>query len=349
MELVSQDFVIKPSVACQKTLAAYGLLMKTNEQGKAQILIEQSGLSSDTLSITHPINNPIKLTFWLTLQNPYFPNITRLARTEINEPADSTPIPAGTKTIYYFSNLDPQNKAILGLNTGQAFLSKWNMVRTYDQLALLTPTFSSTAESFKLLKRQANSPSLQQVYEVKKKPEQNLIFVDLRGLEPGWYIVQSMMNGATIESINYLNPELFTESVFGVIDIYLDKNLNFKETIKYALQFERRQSKWRYVIIDRNDLFNSSLSSPIEYNHTVGSPFPLTISFSKKTPNEIGISEKEQLSYYPADIYVLETDQELPSLEQTQAKLTLQLKSDKSRILPLLAKQSIEPKIFIHL
>lgn len=349
-ELESQDFVLKPSPTTLKQLENYGLLVKSNELGKIQILMEKAGLTRDNLSITRPISRPIKLTFWLTLQNSYFPNITRLERTEAGEPNNISPISLGSKSIYYFSNLDPVSRAIRGISSGQAFLSLWDRVRTYDRVPLRLPLFNTSAEKLTVLQPEASNPALKLVLEIEKKPEQNMVPVDLRALAPGWYTLQTLQNGLSTSSNAYLDPQLFSKDVFGIIDIYLDATLNFEQTLQYAIQFERRQSKWRYIVIDRSGLFDDTLPDPIEYKPKSGSSFPTGVKFKPlTTPTDLGISEQAQQAFYPADLYALEADQDLPSLEENQVTLTLQLKDAKSRVLPLLAKQSAESKIFIHL
>lgn len=346
-ELVSQDFVLKPSPATLKQLENYGLLVKSNELGKVQILLEKSGTTRDNLTITRSITRSVKLTFWLILQNPYFPNITRLERTEAGEPNDIPPISSGSKSIYYFSNLDPVSRAIQGISSGQAFLSRWDRVRTYDRIPLIAPLFNTSADKLAIFQPEANNPALQPVLEIEKKPEEKIIPIDLRGLTPGWYTVQATQSGVSTSTIGYLDPVLFKEDVFGVIDLYLDATLDFEKNLHYAIQFERRQSKWRYIVIDRNGLFDDSLTELIKYKATTGGAFPENVKFIPLS--DIGISEQAQQAYHPADLYALEADSELPSLEENQVTLDLQLKEAKTRTLPLLSKQSAEPKIFIHL
>lgn len=345
-ELFSRDFLIKPTQECQKKLTNYGLLLKSRELGRYDVLIEKSGVDRNSLAVTRPITTPIKLSFSLCIQNPFLKNITNFKRSESTEPDE---LALDGNTIYYFSNLEGQTNKILGIETGQALLSKWGFVRQYDQIRILRPTFSSTADELKLLSMLPSNPDLQPVYTMSKKPGQTLIQVDLRSLEPGRYLLQLLENGVSTQYYAYLDPNVLASSVFGIIDIYLDASVKPSETIQYALQFERRRSKWVYVVVDSNGLVDENVSNPITYTSNPASPFPSEVAFSRKLPSELGFTLEEISAYYPAKMLTYEADQELPLAEFNPAKLTLQMLDSKSRVLPLLSKQSIDSAIFIHL
>jgi hypothetical protein len=91
---IRRDLECMPSAACRQTLRDQRILLRHTTTG-FRLLVEArpAGTTPISFSPLIPVEEPLKLTFFLCLRNPYFVNFTNL---------DLTDAPAH---LYYFSNL----------------------------------------------------------------------------------------------------------------------------------------------------------------------------------------------------------------------------------------------------
>jgi hypothetical protein len=199
------------------------------------------GQSLTTGSPLNDLNSPLKLTFWIKINDPNFLNYTNI------------PFEFGDY-VYHFTNRSNDK-----IDDEHANLSSDEFVRETDRLplsgAILDYRFSEPMEDVTV--EVANELG-EIVFERKYRGEVSVCTINLAEEPAGKYTL--MIDGLEEFSF-YVSPE-GVRGVFGVIDIYIDPNdktafslfENGKPVVKkmFNIHFQSRAVRWKYICMDMN-------------------------------------------------------------------------------------------------
>lgn len=242
---VSEDLVINPTADCRRLLRDYGLLLRTTPKGFV-VLYEAYEDAAQKLHPRKPLEENVRLSFWLQPNNPYLINYSDL-------PLDS---PSGH--IYYGSNLNDNlqdSQLLLSADTGAEFLSPQDLLELKSQrfqYPMESPNFSAEIEIIDDFANIVIKETVVMVDGVANFP------VDLRKYGSGKFTLK--IDGIQKAQF-YANDELIGQNVFGLIDIFrhdsvpvayqfTDATQNHDvQTKAFVVKIANRQTFWKYFLV----------------------------------------------------------------------------------------------------
>jgi hypothetical protein len=185
------------------------------------------------------LTKPMRLTFWLRVNDPYFLNYSELPFEFSN-------------TIYYFSNRNEgkvdtgkKNLSTQGFVTGEDRIPIGGTAMRYEYASPLTAANVFVKDDFGDI-----------AFDITQEGENNFVNLNLSGEPAGRYHVY--VNNELMLTF-YLVPTSVGK-VLGVIDIIIDKEdksiYSFFDSMgdiirqNYTLRFKNRAIKWRYLLIE---------------------------------------------------------------------------------------------------
>lgn len=241
-------------------------------------------------------------TFSLKVENKAeFLNITNL-----DEPSPST-TKYRSGNLLYFSNdpasasIDPESPEVI---THQLLDSLRNKLFTYNFKVSGSPDkvllgMQNSDEEFVSIGKAIDGTPLPDKVEVARKDDGNYArSIDLRNHRPGKYtiIIRDETDSSTLQEEEvYLDDELATLDILGIVDIKYDQATNhlYGDTEEYTLQFVRKETVWKYFIVNKNQKVSVSIDDLIindTTNGTTGYSDPTVysgITFTKEGETEI--------------------------------------------------------------
>lgn len=187
----------------------------------------------------HDLDRPLRLTFWIRVNDPYFLNYSELPFEFSN-------------SIYYFSNrydgkeeTGKRNLSKRGIVTGDDRVAMGGAMMRYDYFGPMEDAKVEVRDDFGAV-----------AFSIEQEGEHNFVNLNLTGEDPGRYYVY--VNGEE-EFDFYLVPSSVGK-VLGVIDIIIDKKdtsiYSFFDSMgdlirqKYEIRFKNRAIKWKYLLIE---------------------------------------------------------------------------------------------------
>ena len=277
--LQSGDFQFVPEHATHRTLRNMGLKLKEVSGGfRLFAALDDTGkLQKD------PVAVPFKLVFFMRLTNPRFLNLTNL------------PFDLDGSKIYYFSNQASNKREVFGTGSDSLLLNQNDTTSSADQIKTSGKVYSYTHDG-------DDGPKIAELVwgdtdEVVASQELDPVDArynfqfKLEGLAAGRY--KLMLEGGELDRFYYAG-ELALASYFGVVELFSQVETNYKwftnaglvSAKTYRLAFKRRETLWRYKVINRNELELTNpgireTDTPWEFTHSgdhvfvSNSPMPL--------------------------------------------------------------------------
>ena len=299
------DLKFVPTDETKISLNNLRLILKEQEHGFVLLYDKDQSLKL----LNSEVNRPHKLSFVIRNENYRFLNISKLPFVKDDK-------------IYYFSNKSGKaDKDQLKLIHKSDFVEHTEENRiplrpwTFDY-EFSKPTSFLDFDIINPEGKKLKKPDLEEKFA---KAKHNYQHIDLRYMPSGRYTIQS--KGEKDFSF-YLMPS-WDDKIFGVVDIFFDdiqKDLVLfdKKEIKYqeyGIQFETRNTNWKYILIDQND---GTKADPIE--DVKVSLFDEQIKFTK--PEKIRLTTGKEA-------HVIESIDEIPSEEWTTSQVKLEMKIKK--------------------
>lgn len=252
------------------------------------------------------LEKPIKLTFWMKINDQHFLNYTDI------------PYEFGN-FVYHFTNKDTDK-----MDDEHANLSSDQYVKEIDRLplagAVLDYRFEDPMEDVEV---QVVNELGEVVFERQYKGEINVCTLNLSQEPAGKYTL--LLDGIDEFSF-YLAPE-GAKGVFGVIDIYIDPTDNGAFSLfddegnpvkrkEFNIHFKARAVKWKYIFMETNPA-NPQHSNYEVYDNNKGNNF----SSAEETVIENG-----------ASAFIVNTQEAIPFREAQEEKFKLRTLRGKSGI-----------------
>lgn len=185
------------------------------------------------------LTKPMRLTFWIKVNDPYFLNYSELPFEFSNH-------------LYYFSNREAGK-----LDTSKRTLSQNAIVTGEDRVPMGGPIVRyDYARPLIDAEIEARDDFGQVAFELKQQGENSFVNVNLNGEYPGkfhLYINQELV-------FSYYMVPTSVGKVLGVVDIFIDKNdqsiYSFFDGIgdlirqRYEVRFKNRSIKWKYLVVE---------------------------------------------------------------------------------------------------
>jgi hypothetical protein len=290
----SADFIFEPSEYCRKLLKNYHLKFNPRPHGFA--VFGDAEESGGTVTLTRGLQDDLKFTFLLKLNNPYFLNLTDI------------PVKTKPHTIYYFNNLtdhqNPPGSDLLLIDKDEIPKTSSNQSQMIMSPEIYNYTHSGTdASKTGTLTFVDDGISIDKTL-ANDNDKFNFQF-DLSRFNPG-RCEFSVGNGA--EKF-YAANEIYRQNVFGIIEIFaksaVPDNYQFVQSPnivnrkEYVIHFKNRHTIWRYLIYDK---LTGSLANPqihmagVDFHreHTPATAYPEDYALYKFTSGEVGSSDTEK-------------------------------------------------------
>ncbi|KOH45702.1 hypothetical protein [Sunxiuqinia dokdonensis] len=286
--LQSSDFQFIPEKATQRTLRNMGLKLKELAGGfRLFSAVDETGkLQRD------PVSVPFKLVVFMRLNNPLFINFSDL------------PFDLGASKAYYFSNQANNKREVFGTGSDSLLLNQNEVTTAADQIKTSGKVYSYTHPGDAGIK----TAELVSVDTDETVASQELAPVDehynfqfiLEGLSAGRY--KLMLDGGELDRFYYAG-ELAVASYFGVVELFSHVDVGYKwftnaglvSSKTYCLAFKRRETLWRYKVINRNGLEMPNpgvreTDTPWEFTHSGDHVFVSNIPMPLKEAPITGIA-----------------------------------------------------------
>lgn len=245
--LQSGDFQFIPEQAAQRTLRNLGLKQKDVAGGfRLFAAVDETGILQKD-----PVSVPFKLVFFMRLTNPRFVNFSNL------------PFDLGASKVYYFSNQANNKREVFNTGSDSLLLNQNDTTTLADQIKTSGKVYSHTHDGNAGLKTaelvSVDTDEVLATQELAPVDEHYNFQFKLEGFSAGRY--KLMLDGGELDRFYYA-AELGLASYFGVIELFSQVDVDYKwftnaglvSTKTYRLAFKRRETLWRYKVINRNEL-----------------------------------------------------------------------------------------------
>ncbi len=264
--LQSGDFQFIPEQATRRILRNLGLKQKDVAVGfRLFAAVDETGkLQKDMVSV------PFKLVFLMHLNNPLFVNFSNL------------PFDPGASKVYYFSNQANNKREVFNTGSDSLLLNQNDTTSSADQIKTSGKVYSyihdgnagnKTAELVWM-----DTDEVVASQELAPVDEHYNFQFQLEGFSAGRY--KLMLDGGELDRFYYAG-ELALASYFGVVELFSQVDVGYKwftnaglvSSKTYRLAFKRRETLWRYKVINRNELelINPGVretDTPWEFTHS---------------------------------------------------------------------------------
>jgi hypothetical protein len=248
---LSKDLVFAPSVETAKWLSKYSLIFKATETG-----FDVWGETGEDGLLKKKISQNIRLTFFITVSNPYFDNFTDL------------PIDRGNGSLLYFNNLTVNQVDVFNLGKIELLLNQGNQAGLSDYVRLVTGPY--------YFAHTAAGPS--KIYRLVREEDDVLLGEETFYTDQGVFHYRNRMDeissgrlrleadGAVIDRF-YFQPDPAVKYALGVVEIFTEvpdalrfvTNAGEISVKEYAVAFLNRSTLWRYKVTNRTGV---SLPNP---------------------------------------------------------------------------------------
>lgn len=262
------------------------------------------------------IDKPVRLSFWLFLEDNYFYNYTKIPY-EVNAPM-----------IYYFSN-NPEDKSVV--DEKFLFLSKGRAITGEDRIAIQPTSFTYEFEDtiFDETLVQVIDSAGEVYFEETVEEFAMDVNINLYDAPAGKYSVKV---GEEIEKSFYVYPSDLRR-IFGVIDIVLDPNdpspyslYDSGKAIKqeYNMFFDSRAIYWKYLVVE-------------QAKNKIHSDFKITdagrVGRRGETPAKVNFTKAEEVELETGQLaMMLCSEQAIPMQEKQAEKFKLKTKRGKNKV-----------------
>lgn len=255
------------------------------------------------------IDKPVKLSFWLKINDQNYLNYTNL------------PYEFGDY-IYHFTNRDTDK-----IEDEFSNLSNDEFVQEMDRLALSGRMFDYRFEDpMDDVEVQVVNELGEVVFEQQLEGESSMCTVRLDDEDPGKYTL--LLDG--LDEFSFYLAGDGIKNMFGVIDIYIDKEDDgpfslFTEdgapVVKkdYNIHFKNRAVRWKYLFLETN------MANPQHIEHEIYN--------SGKHSKNVNFTKAESVELDDGSMAVMiETEAPLPFLEKQEERFKLRTLRGKSKI-----------------
>lgn len=348
---ISNDFRLQPTEACKELLRNQSLLFRTTE-GKATVICEKIGIDLDRKPL-RPISKPLKFSFYLILNNPYFQNFTDLYT------ANATEADKNRRGIYFLSNIKLDDGTIIDqdeISEGMVSLSQEGAVSELDLIEPKNQRFSVRVnpdedDIFKLERLEQKVGYIEEV-NIAIEGKNTSLNIDVAASPPGIY--KSILEGNdSMEKLNYLDSKLAGIGAFGVVEIYVDPFIDYNNPIKYLIEFKERVFDWRFIIVDENAEDHNTLSISF-FEKTESGDIP--IDLSEDVPiyeDEKELKDRIENTSNQQAIYFKKTELEKMRKEKGAEAFFLNITGDedfdKTILIQTPPLSIVQPRLFINL
>ena len=245
--LKSNDFSFIPEQTSYYTAARMGIKLKPAGSG-FHLFAE---VENDEKLAKNYTGSPVKMAFFMKLNNPFFVNFTDL------------PLQQDPEKIYYFSNQAVNKRKVFGLEKDFLLLNQNEYTSASDLIKTTKSNYNYVLDG-NTGSKTANLVALDNDQTVTSKESgpvdghYNFSF-QLSGLPAGRYRLE--IDGGEVDRFYYAH-ELSATKYYAVVELFSqvgadyayfgnDNKLNAKE---YCIAFKHRTTRWRYKVINRNGL-----------------------------------------------------------------------------------------------
>ena len=232
----------------------YGMLLKKKASGA--VLIREMEKSGGSATPKFPVESPVKLRFYLLLQNPIFLNFTDLE------------LASKPECIYYFSNLPALPPGSLQIIVQAALPAPVSRVSRDFRVSQISPEASylqleTAGETHRRYRFTAGQPEL--VVPVNELP--SALYLQKQCTAAGHVLSQSGV---------YVAPDSSGIDPFGVFEVFLNPQPASSVPVSYLFNFQSRSVHWRYKLfaVDEKTITGSSSVLP-RVEHDVTGPAKL--------------------------------------------------------------------------
>lgn len=311
----SPDFRLAPTPTTRALLETYNWVARqTAEEFVLMGREDEPGVP------TTPLDEPVVLTFVVTLKNSMLPNVSDW----------------GAKGPFYFTNLNPVtgNPKPADGTTGAIPLTTGAVITPADKLPPIWKQRVSLATgkgTYKSLTVSRVEPG------IGPKPAPKIpIAADLETLKivqpiPGYYTLtwEKADGTAPVSETVYWSDELAAgPDFFGIVELFLDQTP--AAPLAYTVASQHRNRVWRYVLIDAKSKLGPPADNPdlqVTYQSPgAGTPFPGSMVFQRIDPVEP--ADQELIDTIKTDdriteVYLFQSADVLPILERSAPKMRL--------------------------
>lgn len=245
--LKSNDFRFVPEQDSWRLLSRLGLKFQPVDAGFSLFAeVDNAGKLVNEQAPT-----PVKMVFFMVLNNPSFVNFTNL------------PLTQDPSKIYYFSNRAANKREVFGVGSDSLLLNQNEQTSSSDLIKKIGDTYhfivdgndgNKTAELFSL-----DSNEMVLTKDLDPTNGHYNIFFMLSGLRAGRY--QLKFDGAEVDRFYYA-PQFSGGKYFAVIELFSSTDTDYAYfdgsnvvTFKdYGIAFKHRDTLWRYKVMNRNGL-----------------------------------------------------------------------------------------------
>jgi hypothetical protein len=242
----SGDFTVVPSAECRMILDRLGWIAKESKEGigiYAPVKLKNEGEENDPFRLKKSLNDDLRLTFLMFLNNSYFENFTDLPLTK--EP----------KAKMYFNNLTSNPDYFLH---SQSTAGEDDFIRIVNGIYNYYQTVDD--KNTRLLQLFLREKSLKMDEETVDPVDETITCqFDMRRYRPGIYELR--VDGTVADSF-YLIQDLEYAKAYALIDIFTDvpesnRFIMQDDTVtpkRYRISFNNRKTFWRYKIFSQKNI-----------------------------------------------------------------------------------------------
>jgi len=249
----SSDFIVEPTNLTKKYLTKQSLLSRQTSQGfNISVQMEESA----SFSPFKNIDGMKKLSFILTLKNPYFTNFTDL------------PLSVNPFQVYHLSNRNnnkQNSNLLLSADTANEYVSTEDLLTVKPKTFTYSVSNTNASATVSIADIDDNTVMSETVTVIENKLN---YLVYLNTYPPGRY--KLLVDGSLALDF-YADDSLLYKNIFGIVDIYFDDAVSSDYKLidsggdisskNYYIKFNSRKTYWKYLItlkyrssIDPDDL-----------------------------------------------------------------------------------------------